>query len=140
LEKAAAKGFLEYAGNKVVALDLAGDNPAIQRAVAKMAAFVDSNNGTGVQELVDHVVYDLLGCITVYPVEDEKKFADHFGNALPDAILLPNGSTPVDLAGKIHSDLAKGFLYAVNARTKMRIGRDEPLKDGDVIKIVSAAK
>jgi ribosome-interacting GTPase 1 len=39
----------------------------------------------------------------------------------------------------VHADLAKGFLYAVDARSKQRIGADHKLKSGDVIKIVSAA-
>ena len=41
---------------------------------------------------------------------------------------------------KIHSDLAKNFIYAVDARTKMRLGESHKLKDKDIIKIVSAAK
>jgi ribosome-interacting GTPase 1 len=53
--------------------------------------------------------------------------------------LLPVGSNAKDLAGTVHADLAKGFLYAVDARTKQRIGADHVLKDGDVIKIVSAS-
>lgn len=93
---------------------------------------------TGVRALMDAVVFKLLNCIVVYPVEDEKHFSDHFGNGLPDAILLRRGSTAVDLAGVIHSDLAKGFLHAVDARKQMKIGRDHVLNDGDVIKIVSA--
>jgi hypothetical protein len=38
----------------------------------------------------------------------------------------------------VHADLAKGFLYAIDARTKQRIGADHKLKDRDVVKIVSA--
>ena len=52
--------------------------------------------------------------------------------------LLSEGSTAKDLAETVHADLARGFLYAVNARTKQRIGADHRLKSGDVIKIVSA--
>ena len=45
------------------------------------------------------------------------------GNILPDVWLLPEGSTAKNLAEAIHADLAKGFLYAVDARTKQRIAR-----------------
>lgn len=138
LRKAEAKGFVKYDGKNVVMEETAKDSPTIEKAVARLASFVSANGGTGVQELVDHVAFDLLDCIVAYPVEDEKKYADHFGNALPDAILLPKGSTPVDLAAKIHSDLADHFLYAIDARAKRRIGRDEPLANGAVIKIVSS--
>jgi ribosome-interacting GTPase 1 len=51
---------------------------------------------------------------------------------------LPEGSTAKDLAETVHADLARGFLHAVEARTKQRIGADHKLKSGDVIKIVSA--
>jgi (p)ppGpp synthase/HD superfamily hydrolase len=44
------------------------------------------------------------------------------------------------LAYKIHTDLGKTFIYAVNARTHMRIKEDYELKNGDIIKIVAAAK
>jgi (p)ppGpp synthase/HD superfamily hydrolase len=53
---------------------------------------------------------------------------------------MKKGSTPHDLAYQVHTDIGKGFLYAVDARTKMRIKETHVLKNGDVIKIVSAAK
>ena len=56
---------------------------------------------------------------------------------LPDARLLFPGSTAKDLAQTVHADLAKGFLHAVDAKTKQRIGAQHQLKNGDVIKIVS---
>jgi hypothetical protein len=51
---------------------------------------------------------------------------------------LPVGSTAKDLATTIHADLAKGFLHAIDVKTKQRIGADHKLQDGDVIKIVSS--
>ncbi len=137
LARAREKGFAEYDGKKVEVKNTGG-NPAIESALNKMKAFVEQNNGTGVQRLLSGVVFGLLNAIVVYPVEDEKHYADHFGNVLPDAVLLPSGCTPLELAGRIHSDLASHFLHAVNARTHMRISRDEKLKNSDVIKIVSA--
>jgi ribosome-interacting GTPase 1 len=44
------------------------------------------------------------------------------------------------VAFQVHTDIGKGFLYAVDARTKMRIKENHVLRDGDIIKIVSAAK
>jgi ribosome-interacting GTPase 1 len=58
---------------------------------------------------------------------------------LPDAVLLKRGSTAKDLAFRIHTDIGNKMLYAIDAKAKMRIGKDHVLKDGDVIKIVSAA-
>jgi len=44
------------------------------------------------------------------------------------------------LAFQVHTEIGKGFLNAIDAKTKMRIKETHVLKDGDVIKIVSAAK
>jgi (p)ppGpp synthase/HD superfamily hydrolase len=54
--------------------------------------------------------------------------------------LLPRGSTPRDLAYKVHTDLGKTFLYAVNARTHRRVGEDYELEFNDIIKIVATAR
>jgi (p)ppGpp synthase/HD superfamily hydrolase len=58
---------------------------------------------------------------------------------LPDAHLLPTGSTPLDLAYAVHSDIGEGYLHAVDARAQRRIGEDHELEEGDVVKIVSTA-
>ncbi|WP_347985132.1 redox-regulated ATPase YchF [Methanonatronarchaeum sp. AMET-Sl] len=94
--------------------------------------------GTGVQETIEKSVRDLLNQIVVYPVEDENNYTDKNDNVLPDAILLEKGSTPKDLAYKIHSDIGNNYLYAVNAKTDMRISEEEKLQNGDIIKIVSS--
>ena len=65
---------------------------------------------------------ETLGYIFL-PLEDENKFTDKLGRILPDAFLLKKGSTPNDLAFMVYTDIGKGFLYAVDACTKMRLGR-----------------
>lgn len=92
---------------------------------------------TGIQKILDTVVFDLLEFIVVYPVEDEARLTNKDGIVLPDPKLVPRGSTAKDLAAIVHADIAKGFLYAIDCKTKQRIGGDHPLKDGDVVKIVS---
>jgi ribosome-binding ATPase YchF (GTP1/OBG family) len=96
--------------------------------------------GTGVQEVLNNLVFKEIGMIVVYPVEDDNKCCNAKGIVLPDAFLLPKGSTPKDLAFRVHTDIGNGFLYAVDVRTKMRIKDDTELKSGDVIRIVSTAK
>ncbi len=95
---------------------------------------------TGVQQTVNAAYLDLLQGIVVYPVEDEDKLADKKGNILPDAYILRKGSTAKDLAHAIHSELGDTFLYALNAKTGMRLGADHQLNDSDVVKIVSTAR
>jgi hypothetical protein len=50
------------------------------------------------------------------------------------------GSTVEDLAKDIHTDLAKGLLYAVDARDGLHLPTNYHLKDRDVLSIVSAKK
>ncbi len=95
---------------------------------------------TGVQFAINVAVFKLLRMNTVYPVSDATKFSDNSGNVLPDVFLMQNGSTVTDLAHSIHSDLARGLIYAVDARTGLRLPVDYQLKDRDVLSIVSATK
>ncbi|MDO9036381.1 MAG: redox-regulated ATPase YchF [Methanoregula sp.] len=118
-----------------------GTLSAPQKAgLAKIAELMKQNNGTGVQQAINRAVYELLDMIVVYPVEDETHFCNKQGDVLPDAFLMKKGSTPHDLAFQVHTDIGKGFLYAIDARTKMRIKENHVLKNGDIIKVVSAAK
>ncbi len=140
LRKAAKTGVISYTpGSKSFEWLDKNASPERIRAIKYMEDFLKSK-GTNVQELINKAVFELLELIVVYPVEDEHKYSDHSGNVLPDAILIKKGSTAMDLAAAIHTDIAKGMLYAVDARTKMRIAKEHVLKDNDVIKIVSAAK
>ena len=95
---------------------------------------------TGVQDAVNMAYFKLLNMITVYPVEDLEHLADHSGRVLPDAYLVPYGTTARELAYLIHTELGESFIYAVEARERKRIGEDYILKDRDVISIVSAKK
>jgi ribosome-binding ATPase YchF (GTP1/OBG family) len=95
---------------------------------------------TGVQEAINTAYFRLLNMITVYPVEDSEHLSDHNGRVLPDAYLVPYGTTAHQLAYIIHTELGDTFLYAVDAREKRRIGEDSVLKDRDVISVVSSRK
>jgi len=91
---------------------------------------------TGVQQALNKVVFDILDMITVYPVEDEHKLCDQKGNVLPDALLIPRGSKPRDLAYLVHTDIGEGFMHALDARNYRRVSSDYELEDCDVISIV----
>ena len=95
---------------------------------------------TGVQESINMAFFQLLNMIVVYPVEDLEHLADHKGKVLPDAYIVPYGTTARQLAYIIHTELGESFIHAVEAREKKRIGENYALKDRDVISIVSAKK
>ena len=113
-------------------------NEKQKRLLDEIRAFMKKFGGTGVQKAINTLVFDVLGYIVVYPVEDENKFTDSKGNVLPDAFLVKKGTTVKELAYKIHTEIGEHFIYAVDAKRKVRIGEDYELKHNDVIKIVSA--
>ncbi|MFB6353121.1 MAG: redox-regulated ATPase YchF [Halobacteriales archaeon] len=120
--------------------DIVDDVSEEQRAgLDRIRAVMAEYGGTGVQAAVDTAVFDLLEHLVVFPVENETRWTDGQGNVLPDAMLLPQGSTPRDLAYAVHSDIGEGYLHAVDARAGRRIGEDHELEDGDVVKVVSTA-
>jgi ribosome-binding ATPase YchF (GTP1/OBG family) len=101
---------------------------------------LSKNGSTGIQDAINMAYFKLLNMITVYPVEDLEHLSDHNGRVLPDAYLVPKGTTARQFAFIIHSELGESFIYAVNARDKRRIGEDAILEDRDVLSIVSAKK
>ncbi|WP_435097072.1 redox-regulated ATPase YchF [Halarchaeum sp. P4] len=140
LRRGADAGALDYdPGDE--SFDVVGDLPAEQAdLLSELRETMAEYGGTGIQRSLDYAVYDLLEHITAYPVQDASKWTDGTGTMLPDAFLLPDGSTPPDLAYAVHSDIGDGYLHAVNARTSREVGEDYELEEGDVIKIVSTAK
>lgn len=112
-------------------------NKAQAAGLEKIRALMKQYGGTGIQQCINRAVFELLDYIVLYPVEDENKFTDRKGVILPDAFLMKRGSTARDLAFRVHSDIGESFLFAIDAKTKMRLGEKHELKDGDVIKIVS---
>ncbi len=139
LRTAAKNGYIKYLpGDKDFKI-IKELNEKQKKALDRIRKFMQEFGGTGVQEAINKVVFDLLDYIVVYPVEDENKYTDTKGNVLPDALLVKKGTTARELAYMIHTDIGKHFIYAVDARKKMRISEDYELKNNDVIKIVSSA-
>jgi ribosome-binding ATPase len=101
---------------------------------------LDEYMRTGVQFAINVAVFKLLRMNTVYPVAEASKLSDKSGNVLPDVYLMKSGSTVKDLAKEIHSELAKGLLYAIDIRDGLRLPIDYEIKDRDILSIISARK
>jgi len=145
LRKAAQKGVIKYTpGDKTFELSEAAASSLDEKqkaGIASLKKIIESNEfGTGVQKVIDATVFEYLGLVAVYPVEDEHKFSNNFGHVLPDTFLVPKGTTALEFAGKIHTDLAERFIGAINARTRMRVGKDYLVQNGDVLKIIAGGK
>jgi ribosome-binding ATPase YchF (GTP1/OBG family) len=138
LRRAADSGVVDYDPGDT-SFTITGDLSEDQEAgLERIRSVMDEEMGTGIQHALDLAVYDRLDHFTAFPVENDSKWTDASGNVLPDAVLLPDGSTPLDLAYAVHSDIGDAYLHAVDARESRRIGEDHELAEGDVIKIVSS--
>ena len=93
--------------------------------------------GTGVQEVLNYAVFNLLKYLAIFPA-GAHKLADSKGRVLPDCFLLPPDSTALDFAYFLHTDFGKNFLRAIDARTKRVLGKDHLLKNRDALEIVTS--
>ena len=139
LRKASKTGIINYSpgNNSFTIPDEKNIAPPQQKALDLVNEVLSKIDTTGIQKILNKAVFDSLNFIVVYPVEDETKLTNKDGVILPDTKLLPQDSTAKDLAFLIHADIAKGFLHAIDCKTKQRISGDQKLKNGDVIKVVS---
>jgi len=109
----------------------------------KALEFIDVNilkkhpEGTGVQDVLNDGVFKLLKLIPIFP-GGVNKLEDQYGNVMPDCFLLKDGSTALDFAFKIHTDLGQGFIRAIDVKTKRTVGKEHLLKYGDVVEIISS--
>jgi ribosome-binding ATPase YchF (GTP1/OBG family) len=143
LRRAAEKGWTDYKPGdcNFNVLKPEGLTEAQQKALETIKEKILQRFGaTGVQDAINMAYFRLLNMIVVYPVEDVERLSDHKGNVLPDAYVVPYGTTASQLAYIIHTELGEGFIYAIEAREKKRIGENHVLKDRDVISIISAKK
>ena len=64
---------------------------------------LDIYGNTGVQKVLNTVVFELLKYIAIFPAG--AKLKDSKGNILPDCFLLPENSTALDFAYFLHTDI-----------------------------------
>ena len=112
--------------------DVSGDQEA---GLDQIGEFVAEYDGTGVQGALEAAVFDVLGCIAVFPgsangSKDEK-------GVFRDCFILPGGSTTEDFAFHIHSDIGEGLLHGTDCRSNRQVGTDHELSHRDVIELVS---
>jgi len=136
LREASKAGLIEYVpGSKD--FEVKGElNEKQSEALEKIRRGVlEIYGSTGVQEVLNKVVFDLLKYIAIFPAGS--KLADSKGNVLPDCFLLPGGSTALDFAYYLHSDFGDNFIKAIDVRTKQAVGKDYKLKHRDGLEILT---
>ncbi len=97
---------------------------------------LDLYGNTGVQQILNYAVFDLLKYIAIFPAS-ANKLGDSKGNVLPDCFLLPEGSTALNFAFFLHTDFGKNFIKAIDARTKKPLGKDYLLRHRDALEIMT---
>ncbi len=116
--------------------EIRGDVNEKQRAaLEEIQKTMSSFGGTGIQEILNKVVLEVLRYIAVYPAG--AKLSDSKGNVLPDCYLMPPGSTALDFAYRLHSDIGRDFVKAVHVKTKQAVGKDYVIKSGDGLEILT---
>lgn len=137
LKEAEKKGFIDYVpGTKrfVVKGEVTDQQKQGLEFIQKNV--LDVYGSTGVQEVLDTVVFEVLKMIAIFP-GGVGKLEDSEGRVLPDCFLMPPGSTALDFAYQLHTDIGKGFIRAIDVKTKRAVGKEYPLKQRDVIEIVT---
>ncbi len=94
-------------------------------------------NSTGVQEILNSIIFDILKYIAIFP-GGLNKLSDSKGNILPDCFLMKENSTALDFAYRLHTDFGKNFIKAIDVKSKLPVGRDHKLKHLDVIEIMAS--
>ncbi|MAG39450.1 redox-regulated ATPase YchF [Candidatus Pacearchaeota archaeon] len=138
LRQAANAGLIDYIpGEKTFTIHEDKTNEKQEEALESIQKNVlDAFGSTGVQEVLDKAIFELLKYIAIFPAGS--KLADSKGNVLPDCFLLPKGSTALDFAYYLHTDIGDRFVKAVDIRTKMPVGKDHPLNHRDGIEIMTS--
>jgi ribosome-binding ATPase YchF (GTP1/OBG family) len=108
-----------------------------QASAIKLGEKFLKEHGDCAQQLINKTVLEIYGGKVIFPVEDENKLTDSRGRILPDAFILPADATPLDLAQKIHSEIAQNLKLAIDCKTKMKIGKNDKLKHLQVVKLVT---
>jgi ribosome-binding ATPase YchF (GTP1/OBG family) len=135
LKEATKNGFIEYTpGDKVFRI-LKELNEQQMGAMDIFKSVLDLFGSTGVQACLQAAVFDFLKYNAAFPVATNK-LSDEKGNPLPDCFLMKPGSTALDFAKAVHTDIAEKFIKAIDMRSKKALGAEYEIKNGDVLQIV----
>jgi ribosome-binding ATPase len=50
---------------------------------------------------------------------------------------MPKGSTALDFAYKLHTDIGNNFIKAIDIKTKKPVGKDYVIQNGDGLEIMT---
>jgi ribosome-binding ATPase len=135
LREADKAGLVEYVPGDNNFKVLGELNEKQEKALEDVQSFLEKHNTTGIQDVLNVTVFELLNYVSIFPAGD--KLVDSKGNVLPDCYLMPKGSTALDFAYKLHSDIGDNFIKAIDIRTKRAVGKEYVIKDRDGLEIAT---
>ena len=137
LREATKAGLIEYVPGSSTFKIIKEVNERQKAALDKIQnEILNVYGNTGVQNILNYSVFDLLKKIAIFPA-GANKLGDSKGNILPDCFLLQEGATALDFAYHLHTDLGNNFIKAIDARTKQARGKEYLLKHRDALEIVT---
>jgi ribosome-binding ATPase YchF (GTP1/OBG family) len=139
LKEASKHGLIDYLPGdaKFTIKEKAGLSEKQRQALGFIQTHVlDKFGSTGVQQVLNKAVFELLGYIAIFP-GGTKKLQDQDGRTLPDCFLLPPKSTALDFAYSLHTDLGDHFIRAIDVKSRRTVGKEHELKHGDVVEIIT---
>lgn len=138
LKKAAEAKIVNYipGEDNFEIIDESKLNENQKKGLDLIAENIKELGGTGVQQSINYAIFDLLKMKPIYP-GSEKSIMGKTEFVIPDCFLMEEGATALDFAYRLHTDFGKYFIKAIDVKTKMMVGKDHPLKFGDVVEIVS---
>jgi ribosome-binding ATPase YchF (GTP1/OBG family) len=135
LKKADDNGVIDYTPG-ADEFEIVGDPSAEQEAgLEQIRDFITEFGGTGVQQAIETALFDVLGCIAVFP--GSANGGDDEKGVFRDCFVLPDDATTEDFAYFLHSDIGDGLLHGIDCRTERQVGADHDLSHRDVVEIVS---
>jgi ribosome-binding ATPase len=139
LRRAAKGGLVVYSpGDADFQIpDAARLSPPQAKALEELRQLLRRWGTTGVQPLLESMVFERLHQVVVFPVEDETHWTDTKGRVLPDAFLVPVGTPVRAVAYRVHTELGEHFIRAIDGRTHRALAADHPVDAGAVIRIVA---
>ncbi|MDE1835934.1 MAG: redox-regulated ATPase YchF [Euryarchaeota archaeon] len=139
LRRAAKAGLISYrpGEGKFQVVEGSRLSGGQQKALDDVGSYLQRWGTTGVIEALESLVFGAMKQIVVFPVEDENRWTDKQGRVLPDAHLVPQGTSARQLAYRVHTDLGEHFVRAIDGRTRRALGADHPLQGGEVLRIVA---
>lgn len=135
LRQADKAGLINYVPGEKTFEIKQGLNEKQIEALKRIQETMNEFGSTGIQEVLNRVVLEILEYVAIYPAG--AKLSDSKGNVLPDCYLMKKGSTALDFAYRLHSDIGRDFVKAMHIKTKQAVGKDYVLKNGDGLEILT---